>query len=307
MSPTLPTQLNETHKITAVPPGGYTPDNIEGPVWIDGWLYMSEIGVRGGQNANSTAQPGRVIRYQPGGSAEPFFGGAEVGTNGLAVDENGFLVAAVQKDGSISRFDLSNPTAPPVPIAAMYNGSRFNSPNDLALRSDGNIYFSDPSYQAPNPLPQAAERAYRVTPSGTVEAITRGNSAEPAELPQLSSPNGVTLSKDENTLYVGHSGGLYKFDVMADGSVANGAAVPDIYGGVDGLGLDCAGNLYVTLHGNGEVIVLSPAGTQLGKITVSSGVTNVAFGGPGRTTLFVTKRNQPELYAVDVGIPGYPY
>ncbi|MEZ4302305.1 MAG: hypothetical protein R3B70_45680 [Polyangiaceae bacterium] len=75
---------------------------------------------------------------------------ADAGANGLAIDGAGALFAAVHKDGSISRLDADDPAAAPVVVAGEYGGARFNSPNDLAIREDGNIYFTDPDWQSPS-------------------------------------------------------------------------------------------------------------------------------------------------------------
>jgi gluconolactonase len=81
-------------------------------------------------------------------------------------------------------------------------------------------------------------------------------------------------------------------------------------GGIDGMGLDCAGNVYLSSHGAGEVLVISPAGMQIGSVSIgASGVTNVAFGGADRTTLYITRldSSEPGLYEVNVGSVGLPY
>jgi gluconolactonase len=291
--PTLP--ANAGSPIANVPPAGDNSANLEGPVWIDGWLYLSEIGR---PMNDAEPDPGRIIRYRPGGNAEVFL--PDVGTNGLAVNAAGDLVAASHKLGAIVSFALGGtPSATPKQtFASMYMGTRFSSPNDLTIRRDGNIYFTDPNYQSGS-VRQSAERAYRVSPTGEISVI------EGAPTP----PNGILLSKDQNTLYIG-GGSLKKYAVMPDGSISgSGTDIPNFYGGIDGLGMDCAGNVYVTLHGEGLVAVLNAStGERMSQsIMVGNGVTNVAFGGPDNETLFITKLNPPSLYAVDVGVPGYPY
>src|SRR5690606_15533863 len=130
----------------------------------------------------------------------------------------------------ISRFDVSNPAAAPVVVASMYDGKRFNSPNDLAIRSDGNIYFSDPTWQAPQPPPQADARVYRI-PAG-------GGAVEVVDV-TIDQPNGVLLTKDENTLYVSGSGGLWKYSIMDGGRSCSGPLCDLIYDGFYGLAKDC--------------------------------------------------------------------
>jgi gluconolactonase len=284
--------------VAGVPPAdGYSPgfSILEGPVWIEGALFLSQI--------SSSGQPpaARILRVATGSAAEIFLDDA--GTNGLAVD-GGQLFGAVHEDGSISRFDLASPGSAPVVVAAEYLGARFNSPNDLAIRSDGNIYFTDPDWQAPDPAPQAAERAYRISPGGAVEPC--GEYMESGSLEIVQKPNGVTLTRDENTLYIGGTSGLFKFPVAAGGAVGIGSPVAAVSGGVDGLAKDCAGNLYVT---NGQsVVVLDEDDALIGSIPVGIQVTNVAFGGADGRTLYITSLGaEPKLHEVVLNVPGYPY
>ena len=100
------------------------------------------------------------MKVVPGASAVVL--NADFGSNGLAVDANGDIVAAVHKDGSIRRLSPASPATSTI-VAAQYEGNRFNAPNDLAVRSDGTVYFSDPdNYQSPMPSPQTKPRVYRV-------------------------------------------------------------------------------------------------------------------------------------------------
>jgi gluconolactonase len=147
------------------------------------------------------------------------------------------MIAAVHKDGTLTRFAMPSGT-PATPVASMFMNARFNSPNDLAIRSDGNIYFSDPNHQAPNTPPQSATRAYRVAPGGAITPIPNEQSPD-----QLGNPNGITLSLNEDFLYVAAAVGR-RYPVMADGSLGAGTDFPAISSG-DGMVVDCAGNLYV--------------------------------------------------------------
>lgn len=273
-------------RVMGVPPAGYSEFNLEGPVWISGALYVSEIDDVG-------APPdARILKYVPGAGVEVFIESA--GTNGLALGPDGQLYGAVHTNGTISRFDVSNPAGMPTVIAGMYDGKRFNSPNDLTLRRDGVLYFTDPDWQA-GAERQDEERAYRVSSDGTITPIAGAPSK----------PNGISLSPDESTLYIGGTSPLMSFPVNADGSVGAGSPFGTGHTSNDGMGVDCAGNLYVTEDSN--IVVLSPSGDELGSLRVAPGTTNVAFGGADRTTLYITKLDPPELYEVDVGIPGYPY
>jgi gluconolactonase len=268
---------------------GFAPGSgiIEGPVWARGALYVSHFG--GGPVPAS-----RIYRIDPAGGVT--VAAPNAGTNGLAVGPDGRLYGARHADGSVSVFDWGNLGAAPTPIARTYMGARFNSPNDLALRSDGALYFTDPSWQAPSPAPQAMERAYFVARDGTVTAIAGAPSR----------PNGVALSRDEGTLFVAGTDGLRRFQLAADGSIASGPTnVPAASGGGDGLGVDCAGNLYVT--GNNRVLVLDAALARVGELA-APGATNVAFGGADQRTLYVTAGgNPPAVLSARVNVPGRPY
>jgi len=285
-------------KIAGTPPADtFNKDawtNVEGPVWIGDALYFSEM-----TNSNMMP-PSRIVKIAAGGAVSVF--AADAGTNGLAVDGKGNLVAACHKDGSISQIALSNGAA--TPLVSMYMSKRFTSPNDLAIRSDGTIYFSDPSYQN-SANPQGGERLYHVSPppTRTVTAIPD------APMP----PNGVTLSPDEKTLYVSASNaGLKKFTVMTDGSL--GPASDFVAGsGGDGMAVDCAGNVFVTGNDTATVRVYSPAGALLTTIQLATGAgktTNVAFGGSDHKTLYVTAQGtegQRGVYSIGVSVPGFPY
>jgi gluconolactonase len=287
-------------RITAVPPSdSFNSHNgafgiIESPVWIGNAIYVSEIGT--GPNP----PPARILQIATDGTATVAI--ADSGSNGLSVDKNGNLFAAVHKDGSITRFDLS--TGKGTVIASGYMGTRFDSPNDLVVRSDGNVYFSDPDYQAPTManMKQTETRVYRVAAGTGVVSVVDAT---------LSEPNGVTLSLDESTLYVCSKGGIYTYPVAADGSVGSGAVfAPSING--DGISIDCAGNLYVAAIGTGNVLVLDPSGAQIGQITVTGvqAVTMAAFGGTDRKTLYIAALgtgSQKGLFQVPVNVPGVSY
>lgn len=119
-------------------------------------------------------------------------------------------------------------------------------------------------------------------------------------------PNGIALSLDERTLFVTGTDGLRRFDLAVDGSIVAGPFdVAAVTGGLDGLGLDCAGNLYVT--GNDRVTVLDPTLTRIGELA-ATGATNVAFGSADGRTIFVTYLGTPPgLRSAHLNVPGLPY
>jgi gluconolactonase len=217
----------------------------------------------------------------------------------------GRLIGANHVGGGIYAYNLTGMTS--TPIVSMYNGARFDSPNDIAVHSNGTIYFSDPDFQAATPRPQAQTRVYRVPPGSTTPVVVDM---------ARSNPNGVTLSLDEMFLFVTDGQGLHRYPVAADGSTGTATRIAqnDVFGG-DGMGIDCAGNLYVT--SNNQVIVVNPTGTGtlVGKITVSGvqSCTNIAFGGANHQTLYITGLGNGMggsamgIYRADMPLPGMPF
>jgi gluconolactonase len=271
--------------------------STEGPVWIGDSLYFSEL-------TGVPVPPSRILKIAPGNVitvAVP-----DSGSNGLAVDPNGNLIAAVHKDGSISMVALPSGTETPIASTFGMPPARFNSPNDLAIRSDGTIYFSDPNFQAPSGTnPQSAQRLYRIAPDATHTVTVATNTADTAYL----QPNGVTLSPDEQTLYVSGSA-LMKFPVMADGTLGVSSVFASGNSGSDGMVVDCAGNLYVAGSFSANISVYSPTGTLLGMITAGGITTNVAFGGTDHKTLYITTQGTGTargVYSIAMNVPGYPY
>ena len=271
--------------------------NFEGAVWVNGALYFSEIG--GGSNP----PPSRINRFVPGGMFER--GVIEnSGSNGLAVDAQGNLIAATHDVGAISTFALPGGARGQLG-AQNFNGTRFNSPNDVVQRADGNVYFTDPTFQAPG-NPQGRTRVYRIPPQGAATVVDE----------TLSDPNGITLSPDGNTLYVTSASGFRRYAVAADGSTGAGTTInlSDALQTPDGMAMDCAGNVYTIEHFRRLIRVFDPSGTELGRFggpqSFDRDITNMAFGGPNRTTLFVTSLTQGTqggVFSVELNIPGLPY
>ena len=272
---------------------GNTRTNVEGPVWIGDKLYVSEFAFMPEPDA-------RILALDPVSGATSV-AAPSTGSNGLAVDASGALISTDHKQGAIVRMPFPLGTAEV--ITGAFEGKRFNSPNDLTLRSDGTLYFTDPDYQAPNTRPQPKTRVYQLAP-GAQEPVVIDDSR--------SQPNGITLSTDEATLYVAGADGVFRYPVMADGSVAQGSGtrLNAFNGGADGMGMDCAGNLYITA--GQRIVVLNQDGAELGAIAVpgAESVTNVAFGGVDHKTLFITSMGSGEqrgVYRVELNIPGLPY
>jgi gluconolactonase len=284
-----PLPANKT--ATRIPGGPF--NAIEGPVWVAAQkaLYFSNI--------VGTGTGGSIRKYTPAADKFEIFV-TMVGTNGMAIDGKGMIVAAAHDMQRLARFDPATGERAEVPGSAMYMNRPFNSVNDVVVRQDGNIYFVDPNYQQGGRPGQDAMGYYRLSPAGQVTRIGA-----------FSQPNGIALSPSGRILYVASSGGaaMLKYDLADDGSVM-GDGKTMTADGSDGMAVDCAGNLYLTLRPTpagvrGLVRVISPDGVTIGEINgFDADTTNAAFGGDDGTTLFVTAGNV--LYQIKLNIPGMP-
>jgi gluconolactonase len=267
---------------------------LEGPVWIAelDQLLFSDMNF-GGNDASGP--PAQIRRLAPPSTFDVFK--AASGSNGIALFAPTTLLAATHDTRSLSFFDARTGDRKDVDIK--YNGKKLNSPNDVTVRDDGWVYFSDPDWQR-GPRPEETKTAvYRVK-------LTADTTRADALLidDTQTKPNGVALSPDQKTLYVGSSDNeIFKWTVNADGSVSNKTSFAKPGGGSDGMGVDCAGNLYVTSGNN--VHVYAPSATKLGQIAVAEGPSNVAFGGPDNKTLYITA--QDSIFSIDLNVPGFPY
>jgi gluconolactonase len=288
----MPTRIAGAPPSDAFNNNGNDYTNVEGPVWIGDALYVSEIG-------NGTTSPARIIKIT--GDDAVSVAVTDSGSNGLAVDADGNIVSANQGIGGIVRFNPA--TGARTTVIDSYNGKRFNSPNDLTIRSDGGIFFTDPSFQASG-APQPVTGVYFVPPGSTTAKLSTG----------FNNPNGITLSIDEKTIYIGDGSGVLSYPVAADGTLGKGTVFGGITGSSDGMTIDCAGNLYVVRVDVRNVTVLDPSGKTLGTpITVPGGgqITNVAFGGADHKTLYITVMGTGTVRGVfkisNMPIPGMPF
>jgi gluconolactonase len=262
----------------------------EGPVWFarEGVLLFSDILPAEGAER---VQPSRIFQLEPGSAPSLRF--ADSGTNGLALDAAGDVVGCAHDVQAVVRLDIQNATRSV--LVDRYDLQRFNSPNDLTVAADGTIYFTDPDWQkGSRPNETGIMGVYRLAPGGALSLVDS----------TLNKPNGISLAPDGRTLYVSALDGVIRrYAVAPDGST--GPAVEHArVAQPDGMGVDCAGNLYVS-SGGGRITVIAPSGTVWGTIQVASGLTNVAFGGPSATTLFATAGNS--VFAIEATIPGQPY
>jgi gluconolactonase len=195
------------------------------------------------------------------------FEGKEPGSNGLTLDSKGRLVICEHGDRRISRLEEDGRK---ITLADRYDGKRFNSPNDLVYRSNGDLYFTDPPSGLPknfeDPMKELPfQGVYRLSNDGKLTLLTT----------DIKAPNGIAFSPDEKTLYVTdvdpERPAWLAYDVKEDGTIANGRVFYDAtqsrklnYGGPDGLDVDSDGNLFAARPGG--VNVFAPDGTLLGFI-----------------------------------------
>lgn len=260
----------------------------EGPTWFQNSVVFSDVP----ENIIYQWKPGATsatVFMKPSGMLTPQAGFQEQGSNGLGVDAQGRLLICQHGERRIARVEKDGAQTA---LVDRFEGKRFNSPNDLALRKNGEIYFTDPPYGLEglnkSPLKQLDfNGVYRLTPDGKVSAIIK----------DLTFPNGIGFSPDEKTLYVAISDPaaprVMAYDVQADGSVANGRVffdakslvAPDRKGMPDGLKVDTQGNVWAT--GPGGVLVIAPSGKLLGSILTGQATGNCAWGDDGGT-LYIT-------------------
>jgi gluconolactonase len=220
-------------------------------------------------------------------------------SNGLMVNAKGEVVAcemagqvvAYSPDGKDRRV-----------VAGQYDGKRFNAPNDLVIDKAGGVYFTDPEFRAPKPLPQGKTCVYYVDAAGKVTRL----------IDDLPNPNGVRLSPDEKTLYVFPSGQKQQmaYPVEGPGRLGKGKVFCELAqakgkdgGGGDGGTVDSKGNVYITSAIGLQVF--DPTGKPLGTIVFPEQPANATFGGKDMKTLYITARTS--VYTCPMDVTGHRY
>jgi gluconolactonase len=227
--------------------------------------------------------------------------------NGHTVDLQGRMIACEHRGRCVSRYEIDGTRTI---LADSYAGKRLNSPNDVVVKSDGSIWFTDPSYGIDSdyegdaaPMEQDGRHVYRIDPAGTVSRV----------IDDMKQPNGLAFSTDESVLFVADTGRTHfpgckpkirRYPLAADGrSLGEGQdfIVCDT-GLFDGFRVDAHGNIWASA-GDG-VHCYAPDGTLLGKILLDEVVANVCFGGPKRNRLFICATTT--LRAIYVNTLGAP-
>jgi sugar lactone lactonase YvrE len=242
----------------------------EGPVWSPGgYLLFSDI------------YGDRIYRWSPGAAKAEVFRETAGYPNGLTFDRKGRLLICEQRQRRLIRL---RPDGSPEVIADRWEGKSLNCPNDVVVRKDGTIYFTDPYWKFPPGATQELDfqGVFRVAPDGKLSV----------EAKDFGLPNGIGLSPDEKTLYIGDSRRrkVYAFQVARDGSLSRQRLVADLQstqkGAVDGMKLDEHGNIYTT--GPGGIWIISASGQHLGTIEVPEIPANCGWGDSDYRTLYLT-------------------
>ncbi len=257
---------------------------IEGPVWMPtGTLVFSDI-------------PADTMYEWKGAGQPSLFRHPSNNSNGNTLDHEGRLITCEHGSRHVTRTERDGTVAV---IAERYQGRLLNSPNDVVVKTNGDIYFTDPPYGIRSEQAEIGfNGVFRLSAEGTLTALAT----------DFNRPNGLAFSPDERRLYVDDSAErlIRAFDVEADGTLSNGRVFARVDGqkpGVpDGLRVDAQGNVYCT--GSGGVQVFTPAGKALGTIDVPEVAANCAWGDEDRRTLYITASTS--LYRIHLKIPGAP-
>lgn len=268
----------------------------EGPVWLDAQqcVLWSDI------------PNNRLLRWSAADGMTVFRAPAEF-TNGNYLDREGRLVSCSHGRRAIERTEADGSV---MVLVDRHGAGRLNSPNDLVVKSDGTIWFSDPPYGIASdregyaaPSEQAANHVFRFDPaSGRLDAVTA----------LVEEPNGLAFSPDERLLYVSDTsaalradgGGHHQimvFDVVDGRGLANGRVFAVVEPGLpDGFRVDANGWIYTSSQDG--IQVYHPDGTRLGKIRVPEKVANCTFGGAGRNELYIAASSS--LYRIRLNTCG---
>ena len=267
----------------------------EGPLWHpDGHFFFVDIRTNSLYRIVPGEQPELVTRTQ--------------GANGTTFDLQGRLVVCEGDARRVSRLSADGKLEP---IAERYQGGRFNRPNDIVCRSDGNLYFTDPDKRRAYsereiPPPAGLDNlwdgacVYRLAPDGQLTVVAH-----------CEYPNGLAFSPDERTLYVANTRSskyIHALNLDASGKMTGRRIFADLNLGTqpgipDGMKVDCKGNVYCT--GPGGIWVISPRGEHIGTIVFPEQAVNFAFGGEDLRTLFCCAHTS--VYTLRTKVPGQPH
>lgn len=276
----------------------------EGPVWHpDGYLLFSD------PNTNT------IYRYNPAnhnitvymshsGYTGPDIGEyGQPGSNGLAIDKEGRLIVDQHGNRRVVRYEKKGPLTI---LADKFDGRRFNSPNDVVIKSDGSVYFTDPPYG----LPEFFNDKRKELDYSGVFMIRNGKVSVVSK--DLGGPNGLAFSPDEKYFYVSnwdirdihHTKTLWRYEVQPDGTLKNGKVFFDFSftedeEALDGIKVDKEGNLFVSAPGG--LWILNAEGKLLGKLVTPERPANMAWGDGDGKTLYLTAHTSLYKLRVQTG------
>ncbi|QEG24209.1 SMP-30/gluconolactonase/LRE family protein [Mariniblastus fucicola] len=276
----------------------------EGPVWIKDGNFLIWSDVPRNKISKWDPETGETTVFMdPSGYDGPKTKWREPGSNGLLLGNDGLLHACDHGNRRVYRVEKDGTKTT---IADRFEGKRFNSPNDLIIHSNGDIYFTDPPYGLKDEASREIEwhGVYRIKPDGSVTLLTK----------EMTRPNGIGLSPDEKTLYVAQSDKeapvFQSWPIKDDGTLGDGKVLYDTSqwvkkgdpGMPDGMAVDTQGNIWGT--GPGGVLIISPEGKLLGRILMGKPTANCAFGDDG-STLYMTSSGF--ICKVQTKVKGLPF
>jgi gluconolactonase len=258
----------------------------EGPLWCGDYLLFSDI------------RRNRIVRFRmrSEGPEITTYRSPSGNSNGLTVDRSGRLIVCEHSGRRVTRTEVDGSVSI---LAERYDGRRLNSPNDVVVRSDGSIYFTDPSFGLGSP-PKWKELSfngvYRITPDGELVLL-----ADDFEM-----PNGLAFSPDEDILYINDTtrNHIRAFDVSDNGGISNGRVFIKMegeeIGRPDGMKVDQQGNVYCT--GPGGIWIMQPDGKCLGRVMMPEQPANFGWSDRDWKTLYITARTS--IYRLRLLVPG---
>lgn len=293
MSPELDAIISTNAKVEVIAEGF---EWVEGPVWIEDQKMLLFSDVFKNRIYKWTAAKGKELYLEPTGYTQATPRGEELGSNGLAVNRKGQLVLCQHGDRRIAIMNapLEHPKPVFTTLANQYDGKKFNSPNDLAIKSNGDIYFTDPPYGLEKGVEDPAKElpyqgVYKISKEGTVTLL----------IDSLTRPNGIAFFPGEKSVLIANSDAKkpywYIYDLNEQGGLINGRIFFDGYQAFqkenrspDGIKIDKKGHVFAP--GPGGVWIYNKKGIVLGRIKTTIITSNCAFSADYKT-LFVTADN----------------
>ena len=262
----------------------------EGPIWNAEGNFLLFSDIPADQIKMWTPDSGITTFRQPSGQS-----------NGLTYDKQKRLLACEHANRRISRTELDGTVTT---LASHYEGKKLNSPNDIVVKSDGSIYFTDPPYGLKAEYGEEGgaeldfQGVYRLSADGQQLTLL---------VDDFERPNGLCFSPDESILYIDDTARMHvrAFDVQADGTITKDrvfAVEEGEHGAPDGMKVDQQGNVYLT--GPQGIWIFDPNARHLGVIQVPEGAANLSWGGENWQTLFITARSS--IYRIQLKISGIP-